>query len=292
MMDTFALQMISSLVSASILFMFASGLTLVFGVTRILNIAHGAFYMLAAYLAFTVTHVFAGSPLKFWLALGIAPLLVAALGGLAEVLLLRRIYGRDVLLQVLLTVALIFVFGDVIRFFWGLTQKSVPFPEQLTGATALGSMHFPIYYTLVMGMAFAIGIGMWYALYRTRWGTLLRAATQDREMTSALGIDERRLFTVVFVVSCWLAGMAGVLASPTLSVTLGMDMAAVIEGFAVIVVGGLGSLPGAVFSAVLMGIVKGFGILVIPQFAIVFVFALMAVVLIIRPWGLLGKPEG
>ncbi len=291
-MDTVVLQMVSSLVSASILFLFASGLTLVFGVTRILNIAHGTFYMLAGFIAFTLTQVTANSPFKFWIALAAAPLLVAALAGLVEVLLLRRIYGRDVLLQVLLTVALIFVFGDLIRLFWGLTQKNVPFPVQLMGSISLDGMRFPIYYTLVMGTAVAIGLAMWYALYMTRWGILLRAATQDREMTSALGIDERRLFSVVFVVSCWLAGMAGVLASPTLSVALGMDMPAVIEGFAVIVVGGLGSLPGAVFSAVLMGFVKGFGILVIPQFALVFVFALMAVVLIIRPWGLMGKPEG
>jgi len=290
-MNTFVLQMVSSLVSASILFMFASGLTLVFGVTRILNIAHGTFYMLAGYLAFTLTQVFAGSPLQFWIALAVAPLLVAALSGLVETAFLRRIYGKDVLLQVLLTVALIFVFGDIIRFFWGLNQKSVPFPVQLTGAMSLGELIFPIYYTLVIAMAVVIGIVMWYALYRTRWGTLLRAATQDREMTSALGIDEKRLFTVVFIVSCWLAGMAGVLASPTLSITLGMDMTAVIDGFAVIVVGGLGSLPGAVLSAVLMGIVKGFGILVVPQFAIVFVFAIMAVVLVLRPWGLMGRPE-
>ncbi len=290
-MNTFVLQMVSSLVSASILFMFASGLTLVFGVTRILNIAHGTFYMLAGYLAFTLTQVFAGSPLQFWIALAVAPLLVAALSGLVETAFLRRIYGKDVLLQVLLTVALIFVFGDIIRFFWGLNQKSVPFPVQLTGAMSLGELIFPIYYTLVIAMAVVIGIVMWYALYRTRWGTLLRAATQDREMTSALGIDEKRLFTVVFIVSCWLAGMAGGLASPTLSITLGMDMTAVIDGFAVIVVGGLGSLPGAVLSAVLMGIVKGFGILVVPQFAIVFVFAIMAVVLVLRPWGLMGRPE-
>src|SRR3990172_3009829 len=153
-MNTFVLQMMGSLVSASILFMFASGLTLVFGVTRILNIAHGTFYMLAAYLAFTLTSLVAASPFKFWVALGIAPLLVAALGGLVEVLLLRRIYGRDVLLQVLLTVAMIFVFGDVIRFFWGLNQKSVPFPEQLTGSISLGAVRFPLYYTLVMGTAF------------------------------------------------------------------------------------------------------------------------------------------
>lgn len=291
-MDTVVLQMVSSLVSASILFLFASGLTLVFGVTRILNIAHGTFYMLAGFLAFTLTQVTANSPFKFWIALAVAPLLVAALAGLVEVLLLRRIYGRDVLLQVLLTVALIFVLGDIIRFFWGLTQKNVPFPPQLMGSIALDGMRFPIYYIMVMGTALAIGLAMWYALYMTRWGILLRAATQDREMASALGIDEMRLFTAVFVISCWLAGTAGVLVSPTVSVSLGMDMEAVIEGFAVIVVGGLGSLPGAVFSAVLMGFVKGFGILVIPQFAIVFVFALMAVVLIIRPWGLMGKPEG
>ncbi|MDO8689309.1 MAG: branched-chain amino acid ABC transporter permease [Dehalococcoidia bacterium] len=290
-MDTLILQLISSLVSASILFLFASGLTLVFGVTRILNIAHGTFYMLAGFLAFTLTQLVAGSPFTYWVALAIAPLLVAALGGLVELLLLRRIYGKDVLLQVLLTVALIFVFGDVIRFIWGLTQKNVPFPVQLTGPVSVGGIVFPVYYTLVMGMAVAIGITMWYALYRTRWGTLLRAATQDREMTSALGVDERRLFTVVFTISCWLAGMAGVLAAPTITIGLGMDMTAVIDGFAVIVVGGLGSLPGAVFSAVLMGLVKGFGILVVPQFALVFVFAIMAVVLILRPYGLMGKPE-
>lgn len=290
-MGVLVLQGVSSLVSASILFLFASGLTLVFGVTRILNIAHGTFYMLTGYFAFTIAQALAGSTLKFWVALAIAPLAVAALGALVEVLLLRRIYGRDMLLQVLLTTALIFVFADLIRFFWGLLQKSVPFPVQLMGGVSLGGITFPIYYSLVIGVSLAVGLGLWYALYRTRWGILVRATAQDREMSSALGVDERRLFTLVFVLSCWLAGMAGVLASPILSVSLGMDMEAIIEGFAVIVVGGLGSMPGAMLSALLMGFVKGFGILVLPQFAMAFIFALMAVVLIVRPWGLLGRPE-
>jgi branched-subunit amino acid ABC-type transport system permease component len=283
------LQIVSGLVSAAILFLLASGLSLIFGVCRVLNLAHGTFFMLAAYLAYSGTLLFAGSGAGFWLTLLVAPLLLAALGALVEVTLFRRIYRADVLVQLLPTIALIFILADVIRFVWGLESKTVPFPSGLPPAISLFGVPFPSYYAVIVLAGALSALGLWLLVYRSRWGVLVRAVAQDREMSASLGINETAIYTGVFALAMWLAGMAGVLSAPLTGAALGSDLDAVIDAFVVVVVGGLGSIPGAALAALLIGMVKAFGILVIPQFAMAFVFGLMALVLIVRPTGLLGR---
>jgi branched-subunit amino acid ABC-type transport system permease component len=283
------LQVVSGLVSAAILFLLASGLSLIFGVCRVLNLAHGTFFMLAAYLAYAGTQVLADSAPGFWLTLLVAPLLLAALGALVEVTLFRRLYHADHLVQLLPTIALIFIISDVIRFVWGLESKSVPFPGGLPPAITLFDVPFPSYYAVIVLAGALIALGLWLLVYRSRWGTLVRAIAQDREMSASLGINETAIYTGVFALALWLAGMAGVLSAPLTGAALGSDLDAVIDAFVVVVIGGLGSIPGAALAALLIGMVKAFGILVIPQFAMAFVFGLMALVLIARPTGLLGR---
>lgn len=285
------LQIVSGLVSASILFLLASGLSLIFGVCRVLNIAHGAFFMLAAYLAYAGTSMLEETGVGFWLTLVLAPLVLAALGALVEVLVFRKLYGKDILIQLLPTIALAFIVADVIRFIWGLESKTVPFPGGLPPAVEIFGVIFPSYYAVIVIAGVAIAVGLWVAVFRTRWGTLVRAIAQDRDMSASLGINETAIYTGVFALAAWLAGVAGVLSSPLAGAALGSDLDAVIDAFVVVVVGGLTSIPGALLAAILIGMVRSFGILVIPQFAMAFVFGLMALVLIVRPHGLLGRKE-
>jgi branched-chain amino acid transport system permease protein len=214
---------------------------------------------------------------------------LAALGALVEVTLFRRIYHADHLVQLLPTIALIFILADVIRYVWGLESKTVPFPTGLPPAVTLFGVPFPSYYLVIVLAGAAIAVGLWLLVYRSRWGVLVRAIAQDREMSASLGINETAVYTGVFALAVWLAGMAGVLSAPLTGAALGSDLDAVIDAFVVVVVGGLGSIPGAALAALLIGMVKAFGILVIPQFAMAFVFGLMALVLIVRPTGLLGR---
>ena len=285
------LQVISGLVSASILFLLAAGLSLIFGVCRVLNLAHGTFFMLATYTAYALPFLFADSALTFWLVLLIGPLILAAVGALVEVTLFRRIYRADILVQLLPTIALIFIFADVVRFFWGLPSKTVASPEQFTGAISLMGVAFPSYYGFIVVAGAAIAVALWAFVYRTKWGILVRAIAQDREMSASLGINESAIYTAVFAIAVWLAGVAGVLSAPIKGAAIELALDAVIEAFVVVVVGGLGSIPGSLLAALLIGMVQSFGILVIPQFAMAFVFGLMALILILRPAGLFGRRE-
>ena len=285
------LQIVSGLVSAAILFLLASGLSLIFGVCRVLNLAHGTFFMLAAYLAFATTNLLHGSGVSFWVARAFAPLALAGIGAALEVLIFRKLYGKDILIQLLPTIAIIFILADVIRFIWGLESKTVPFPSGLPPAIEIFDVIFPSYYAVIVGAGATIAVALWAVVYRTRWGTLVRAIAQDRDMSAALGVNETAIYTGVFAIAAWLAGTAGVLSSPLSGAALGSDLEAVINAFVVVVVGGLTSIPGALLAAILIGMVQSFGILVIPQFAMAFVFGLMALVLILRPHGLLGRKE-
>jgi branched-subunit amino acid ABC-type transport system permease component len=278
-------------VSAAILFLLASGLSLIFGVCRVLNLAHGAFFMLAAYLSFAGTKLFVDSGGSFWLTLLFAPLALAGLGAFIEVVIFRKFYGKDILVQLLPTIALSFIAADVIRLVWGLESKTVPFPGGLPPAITILDVPFPSYYAVILAAGVLVAAGLWVVVFRTRWGTLVRAIAQDRDMSASLGINETAIYTGVFALAAWLAGTAGVLSSPLAGAALGSDLDAVIDAFVVVVVGGLTSIPGALIAAILIGMVRSFGILVIPQFAMAFVFGLMALVLIVRPHGLLGRKE-
>src|SRR5713226_259068 len=273
------------------LFLVSVGMSLIFGVTRIVNLAHGSFYMVGAYVMVTLVEFLPEHPLSFWGALLLAPFGVAALGGVIEMGLLRRIYHRDPLLQLILTFGLILVIGTLVLLAWGPDNKSVSRPEALAGSVRVFGQPFPSYYLVVLALAPVVAVGLWLIFYRTRWGMLIRAATVDREMLGALGVDVSKLYTQVFCFGSLLAGLGGALSAPTVAVALGMDGDVLTTAFVVVVIGGLGSFAGSFISALLVGELQSFGILIFPSVSIVLLFLIMAVVLIVRPWGLLGHPE-
>ena len=288
-MDVFLLQALSGLASASSLFLVASGLTVIFGVTRIVNFAHGSFYMLGAYLAWTLVTALPRGHLGFWGGVVGAALLVGLLGAAVEVALLRRIYRAPELFQLLATFGVVLVVQDVALVVWGPADLLGPRAPGLRGSAELLGLRFPRYELFLIAVGPVVLGLLWLLFNRTRWGLLVRAATEDREMTGALGIDQRRLFTGVFFLGSLLAGLGGALQLPRESVNLHMDLAVVVEAFVVVVVGGLGSLPGAFLAALLISELHAFGILVLPRITLVLVFAVMAVVLVLRPQGLLGR---
>jgi len=285
------IQILSGLSTGMVIFLIAVGLSLVFGTLRILNLAHGALYMLGAYMCYWISSVVVQANGSFWWALLLAPVGVALFGGLVEVLLLRRIYDREHLDQYLLTFALVLVVGDLCKLAWGVEFLLVSTPWPLNGPVFVVGMPFPSYNVFLIFCGPLVFAGLWALIRYTRLGKVIRAMTYNREMANALGTNVPRVYTVVFMLGCWLAGLGGALVVPTSSAMPGMDMVVLIECFIIIVVGGLGSLPGAFLGSLIFGLVNAFGILVAPRLAVAFGFILMIIVLIIRPWGLMGKPE-
>ena len=290
-MDFLLVQFLTGLASAASLFLVASGLSIIFGVTRIVNFAHGAFYMLGAYVAYSLTERFAGA-WGFWGGLAAAALVVTAIGVAVEVTLLRRIYRAPELLHLLATFGVTLVVQDLVVLVWG--------PEDLLGRRAPGfrgavdilGQAVPSYDLFLIGLG-PVVLGLLTLLFRrTRWGVLVRAATQDRDMVAALGHDQKWLFTGVFALGACLAGLGGALQISHDAVSHTMDLAMIVEVFVVVVVGGLGSVGGAFVAAVLVSELNAFGILVFPKISLVVVFLVMAAVLVVRPFGLFGRPEG
>ncbi|MFQ5520543.1 MAG: branched-chain amino acid ABC transporter permease [Candidatus Methylomirabilia bacterium] len=284
-------QLLSGIATGMLLFILAVGLSLIFGVTRIINFAHGSFYMVGAFLSYTVIVTWVKSSNGFWLALVLVPLGVAALGALIEITLLRKIYRSEEVFQLLLTFGLVLILGDFVKLVWGAENRMVHRPELLAGSYNVMGQPFPTYSLMVLGLGPLLALFLWFVFYRTRWGVLIRAATEDREMVGALGINQAWLYTSVFAFGSWLAGLAGVLAAPLSNIAPGMDFFIIIQTFVVVVVGGLGSFPGSILSALIIGVLSSFGILIFPSISMVLIFLIMAVVLIFRPWGLLGQPE-
>ncbi len=285
-----AIQCLSGLTQAMFLFLIASGLTLIFGVLGVLNFAHGSLYMLGAYLSFTVTSLFVGRPGAFWVALVLGSLGVALAGGLIEAVFLRPVYRREELDQLLVTYALVLIIGDVVKFAWGPDNRSVSRPAILAGSVLIGGREFPTYNLVVIALGPLVAAALWLLLARTQFGRLIRAAASDREMVGVIGADVSKLFTGVFVLGAWLGGLGGGLAAPVGAIYPGMDVEIIAESFIVVVVGGMGSLTGTLLGSLLIGQLNAFGILFFPRFALLFVYVLMVVVLVLRPWGLLGKP--
>lgn len=282
-------QLISGLCRAMVLFLMASGLTLVFGVMRVVNFAHGSFYMLGAYLAYSLTQFYATSSSRFWIALAVAPVLVGLCGGFVEYVLLRRIYHKDHLLQILLTYALIFVLGDFIKMLWGVDLRIVEMPKILEGFVTLFGNSYPMYYFFIIFIGMLVALTLWFVLNATHFGKLMRAAAEHREMVELLGYNVKGIFTVVFMLAAWLGGLAGVVIAPTVRLSLGMDMEIIIECFLVAIIGGLGNIWGALLAALIIGELYALGILVLEKYAMAFIFALAALVIMLRPAGLLGK---
>jgi branched-chain amino acid transport system permease protein len=283
-------QSLSGLTAAMFLFLIASGLSLIFGVLRVLNFAHGTFYMLGAYSAYQFVQWLGVGGGKFWVAALAAALAVAALGGIVERLLFRHLYGKEELYQLLFTYALVLILSDGAKMIWGTQQKSVSRPPGLTGSFVIFGATVPHYNLFILLLGPAIALAVWFVLQRTRVGRFIRAAALDRETLGALGVNVDALYTGVFVIASFLGGLGGALISPMRATTPGMDTEIIVEAFVVVVIGGLGSFWGTFLGALVYGQVLSFGILFFPRFSIFAVFALMAGVLIIRPWGLLGRP--
>ena len=283
-------QLLAGLADASSLFLVAAGLSLIFGVTRIVNFTHGSFFMLGAYVAYSAVTALPGTILGFWGGVLAAALAVAILGGIVEVLVLRRLYASAELYQLVATFGLLLLLQDAAQAIWGPEDLLAPRAPGLGGAIRLFGEPVPQYDLLLIAVGPVVLGLVWLILDRTRWGILVRAATEDREMAGALGVDQAKLFTAVFMAGSFLAGLAGALATPRETVSLSMDLDVVVEAFVVVVVGGLGSVGGAYAAAVLIGLVNAFGIVLFPQFATVLPFLVMAAVLILRPHGLFGAP--
>ncbi|WP_018906629.1 ABC transporter permease [Variovorax paradoxus] len=299
-LSSLLLQFLTGLSSASSLFLVGAGLSLIFGVTRIVNFAHGSFFMVGIYLAYTLVDKL--GTLGFWPAVLIAALAVGVIGALIEMVLLRRIYKSPELFQLLATFALVLVIKDAVLYVWGPDELLGPRAPGLSGSVDILGRQFPTYdlFLIVVGPV-VLGL-MWLLLTRTRWGTLVRAATQDREMVSALGVNQAWLFTAVFALGATLAALGGALQLPREPATLAMDLNTIGAAFVVVVVGGMGSIPGAYVAALLLseikavciwlGVVEIFGYSVsFSKLTLVVDFIVMAIVLVWRPWGLLGRPQ-
>jgi branched-chain amino acid transport system permease protein len=285
------IQLLSGMSVGMVIFLIAVGLSLIFGTLQVLNLAHAALYMLGAYLCYSVSSMLSHVGGSFWLSVLIAPVIVALFGGFIEVLLLRRIYSREVLEQFLLTFALILIIGDLCKLGWGVDYRTVETPWPLNAPVILGKLVFPRYNLFLILFGPVLYTGLWALIRYTRLGSIIRAVTHNREMANALGVNVPYVYTGVFMLGCWLAGLGGALVAPMSAVMPGMDAVVLIDCFIIVVIGGLGSLSGAFLGSIIFGLVHAFGILAAPRLAIAFGFILMIVVLIIRPWGLMGKPE-
>ena len=283
-------QFMGGLTAAMFLFLIASGLSLVFGVMRVLNLAHGSFYMIGAYLAWQVVNWLQPMPERFWPAVLAASFGVAFLGAIVERLLLRHLYDREELYQLLFTYALVLVLGDAAKFLWGTQQLSVSRPPVLGGGIEIFGTLVPHYNLFIMLFGPLVALSVWLMLTRTTMGRMVRAAALDREMLGALGANVGWLYTGMFALASFLAGLSGALVTPIQSIVPGMDVEIIVQAFIVVVIGGLGSFWGTFLGSVIYGQVLSFGILIFPGFSLFSVFALMAVILILRPWGLLGRP--
>ncbi|HZZ09733.1 MAG TPA: ABC transporter permease [Paraburkholderia sp.] len=302
MLSNLLVQLVNGLADASTLFLVAAGLSLIFGVTRIVNFAHGSFYMLGVYVAYSVASRFGHTAGGFWLSVLAAALAVAVLGALVEMIVLRRIYQAPELFHLLATFALVLIFRDAALWLWGPEDLFGPRAPHLAGAVDLLGHPLPTYDIALIVIGPLVLLLLWYALTRTRWGTLVRAATQDREMLGALGINQAWLFTSVFFVGTFLAGLGGALQGPRMSANLSLDLESIGNAFVVVVVGGMGSIPGAFIAALIIAEIKALCIGIghvsvlgvdvsLSRLTLVAEFVVMAVVLVVRPWGLLGRPN-
>ncbi len=287
-MELYLTLFLNGLSQAAHMFLLALGLSLIFGVMKVLNLAHGALHIAGVYVALTLL-AWAGN---WWLALLLAPLVVGAVGVLLEVGFLRPLYARHPTYVLILTFGVILVLQDLFKIGWGVDFKLLPEPALLAGSVELAGLRYPRFYLFDIAVALVAGFALWAFLERTWLGREIRAAAEDREMAAAVGVNIRRVYTLVFGLGTLLTALGGVLMGVIMSVSPGMAFDTMLVAFVVVVVGGLGSLPGAALGALLVGQVNAFGLLVAPEWEMAFMFVLMAAVLVLRPRGLLGREAG
>ena len=275
-------QTLNGLQLSMLLFLLSIGLSVVFGMMNFINLAHGTLYMVGAYLALSSVRWFD----SYWAALALAPLGVALIGAVFYAVLLRHMQRQSPMRQVLVTFGLIFVGFDAVRMVWGALPHTIPIPQTLDGSVTVLGETYPTYRLFIIAVGLAVLVALYFGLERTRLGAIVRAGVDDRRMVSALGINVDRAFFAVFCLGCWLAGLAGVVSAPVFSIFPGMDMSILILTLIVVVVGGPGSLKGAVVGSLVIGMVDTYGQVLAPEFARVTIYALMAVVLLVRPHGL------
>ncbi|WP_211658918.1 branched-chain amino acid ABC transporter permease [Phytoactinopolyspora halophila] len=278
-------QLLNGLSFAGLLFLVASGFTLIFGLMRVVNLAHGGFYLVGGYIGLTI--VLATG--NIWLAALGGALAVGVLGVLMETSLLRRVRGQE-LPEVLLTIGVAFMLGDLTLAFWGGDPRAMPLPDYLSGSVDLGFIGYPRFRVLVTLLAVAVGIALWLLMSKTRVGAIVRAGVDDREMIAALGINIRLVFTGLFFFGALLAGLSGVVGAAFLGLVPGeSDIEILLFALVVVILGGLGSLPGAAIGSVIVGLIDAFAKALVPELAFFTLFAPMAIVLVLRPEGLLGR---
>ena len=290
-MEIFIIQFLNSVFYASILFLIAAGLSLIFGVMQIVNLAHGSFYALGAYVtAWTVGTFAAGSHIVvLFLLLPAGALAVALIGMVIEPTLLRPLYKRPEEYQLLVTFALLLIFEDVMRFLFGGIPLTAGEIMDATGSIPVMSLIYPVYNLMVIGIGILAAIFLWVFIYRTRFGVILRATSQDMRMASALGINVKRVYVQAFAIGCFMAGLGGAIVVPSQAAVLGMGLDALILAFVVVVIGGLGSLEGALIGALLVSFVRTAGIQFFPEIELAVLYLIAAIVLLVRPTGMFGK---
>jgi branched-chain amino acid transport system permease protein len=278
-------QSVNALSQAALLFFLGVGLTLIFGIMRIINFAHGTLFMLGAFIGYSMVR-YTGS---YWLAVVAAPLIVGAICTAFELVILRRLYRRDAHAFLMVTFGLALVVGEVVRLIWGPDALQVPPPALLSGVVFLLGEPFPVYRLFLAGSGIVVALVIWQLLERTRLGLLIRATSQNAEMVHALGVDVNLVRSGVFGIGCGLAALGGVLAAPLVTAAHGMAAAAVIDAFVIVIIGGMGSFLGSLIGALLVAFVQVFGNYWFPDLALAFMYLIMLTVLMVRPGGLLGK---
>jgi branched-chain amino acid transport system permease protein len=280
-------QLLNAVGLAALLFLVSVGLSLVFGILRVVNFAHGVFYMLGAYVSFTAVAL-SGT---FWVSLVLVPPVVGIFGALLETSTLRFIYRRPPIYQLLLTFGLALMLEEGVRLVYGPTAKPVDPPPLLQGAVRLAGLDYPRYRLFLIVLGIVVGLGLWLFLRRTRAGLVIRAVAQNSEMADCLGADVQRVRTLVFGFACALAGLGGVAAAPMTSAYLGMGISVIVDAFVVVVVGGLGSIGGSMAGSLIVGAAQTWGGYYFSETAMVIMYAVMGAILIFRPWGLFGEEE-
>jgi branched-chain amino acid transport system permease protein len=278
-------QSVNALSQAALLFFLGVGLTLIFGIMRIVNFAHGTLYMLGAFIGYSLVRT-TGS---YWVALALAPILVGGMGTMFELAILRRLYRRDAHAFLMVTFGLALVVTEAVRLIWGPEALQVPPPKALSGVVFLLGEPFPVYRLFLAASGAVMAVAIWQVLERTRLGLLIRATSQNAEMVHALGVDVKLVRSGVFGIGCGLAALGGVLAAPLVTASHGMAATVIIDAFVIVIIGGMGSFLGSLIGALLIAFVQVFGNYYLPDFALAFMYLLMLLVLVLRPGGLLGK---
>ncbi|MCX8571054.1 branched-chain amino acid ABC transporter permease [Aminobacter sp. SR38] len=289
-MNEFLLQLLSGISASAVLFLVASGFTLVFGALRIINFAHGSVYMLGAFLATSISDFVGTGNVSFWISALLAGFSVAALGALIEIVCLRRIYHRDVAIQLLVTFGLVMIIGGLVRGIWGSAPRQTAMPPLFDGGVPMLGTYFPTYSLFLICVGSAAVIALWLIMYQTSLGRLIRGAVDDRQLLEMAGVNVPLLFTAVFSLGAFFAGIAGALVTPQQTISVGLDLDVIVKAVVVVVIGGLGSIGGALVGSLMVGVASSIALIWLPpSWSLIVVFGLLVTVLAISPQGLFGK---